>query len=117
MTVRLSVTADSAIVRVEDQGIGVPAGFREQLFLEFVRAPNARQHSPEGTGLGLALVHEVAVAHGGTVALEDKDGPGTSFRLELPLHRMPPDWPRSLHGGYWAGYASDTDPSSPGHIA
>jgi signal transduction histidine kinase len=109
VTVRLSAMGDHAVLSVEDQGIGVPADFREQLFLEFVRAPNARQHAPEGTGLGLALVREVAVAHGGTVALDETDGPGTTFRLELPLHRVPPDWPGPLHGGYRAGYAGDTE--------
>ena len=116
VTVRLSKTGDNAVLRVEDQGIGVPPEFREQLFMEFVRAPNARQHAPEGTGLGLALVHEVAVAHGGTVVLEEKDGPGTSFRLELPLHSLPAEWPRLLQGGYRTGYAGDTEGLPSGKI-
>lgn len=108
MIVSLSVVGPNAVVRVEDHGIGVPPEFRDHLFLEFVRAPNARQHAPEGTGLGLALVREVAIAHGGTVVLEERDGPGSTFRMELPLHVVPPDVPRLLQGGYRTGYASDT---------
>ena len=111
--VRLAVDGPNAVVRVEDRGIGVPPEFRDHLFLEFVRAPNARQHAPEGTGLGLALVREVAIAHGGTVVLEDRDGPGASFRMTLPLHLAPPDVPRLLQGGYRTGYAADTKPAGP----
>ncbi len=88
--VQLRVSEDVAILRVRDQGIGVPEEFREQLFLEFMRAPNARTHAPEGTGLGLALVREVAEGHGGRVILEPSDGTGAVFRLELPLRIVPP---------------------------
>jgi signal transduction histidine kinase len=90
VVVRLATSGELAIVRVEDRGIGVPEGFREHLFLEFMRAPNARSHAVEGTGLGLAVVREVATGHGGHVCLE-RSGPGeTVFRLELPLHGSPP---------------------------
>ncbi len=89
VTVQLRIIAGLAILRVRDRGIGVPEEFREQLFLEFMRAPNARRHAPEGTGLGLALVREVAEGHGGRVTLEPPDGAGAVFRLELPLRIVP----------------------------
>jgi signal transduction histidine kinase len=91
VSVRLRMLGDLVVVRVEDTGIGVPAEFREQLFLEFVRAPNARHHAPVGTGLGLALVREVASNHGGRATLEDRPGPGSCFRVELPMRRTPPE--------------------------
>ena len=109
VTVHLQLDGERGVLRVEDRGIGVPPEFREQLFLEFLRAPNARRHAAEGTGLGLALVREVAMAHGGRVSLEERDGPGAAFRVELPLRRVPPEVARSLQGGYATGYAADTE--------
>jgi signal transduction histidine kinase len=113
--VRLRLVGEHAVVRVEDQGIGVPPEFRDHLFLEFVRAPNARSHAPEGTGLGLALVREVAIAHGGRAVLEEREAPGATFRVELPLHRVPPELLRPLQGGYAHSYAGDTEEPPPGH--
>jgi signal transduction histidine kinase len=91
VNVKLGVEDGFAVLRVVDHGIGVPKEFRDQLFLEFVRAPNARAHAPEGTGLGLALVREVALAHGGRVTLESPQAGGSTFRLHLPLHMPAPD--------------------------
>jgi signal transduction histidine kinase len=108
VTVRLVIQGESVVVFVEDHGIGVPGEFRDQLFLEFVRAPNARHHAPVGTGLGLALVREVASNHGGRAVLDDTDGPGSIFRLELPLRRTPPEVTQTLQVGDAAGYKADT---------
>jgi signal transduction histidine kinase len=38
----------------------------------------------EGTGMGLALVHRIVTAHGGSVRLVSQEGPGTAFEIELP---------------------------------
>lgn len=89
VVVRLRVASRRVVVRVEDTGIGVPEDFRDRLFLEFMRAPNARAYAPDGTGLGLALVREVALAHGGSVTLDTREGPGAAFRIELPLEHRP----------------------------
>jgi two-component system sensor histidine kinase SenX3 len=109
LTVHLWLADGRGQLRVEDRGIGIPPEFREQLFLEFLRAPNARHHAAEGTGLGLALVREVALAHGGRVWLEERPAPGTSFRMAFPLRRTPPEVVKSLPAGYGAGYGPDTD--------
>ncbi|HSK08496.1 MAG TPA: HAMP domain-containing sensor histidine kinase [Vicinamibacterales bacterium] len=109
VTVHLQLEGEWGVLRVEDRGIGVPSEFRDQLFLEFLRAPNAREHASEGTGLGLALVREVAVAHGGRVSQEERQEPGAVFRLELPIRHLPPAGVRSLHAGYAAGYGPDTE--------
>ena len=117
VTVRLAIQGESAIVHVEDRGIGVPDAFREQLFLEFVRAPNARSHAPVGTGLGLALVREVAANHGGKATFEGGRGPGATFRVELPLHRTPPEVIQTLQTGDGAGYKVDTGPHHAGRAS
>lgn len=112
VTVRLETGDGNADIRIADQGIGIPEKFRDDVFLEFVRAPNAKLHAAEGTGLGLAIVREVVETHGGSVSVEPTTGPGTTFRVILPLNHVPRDAERSLQSGNGAGYRVDT-PSEP----
>jgi signal transduction histidine kinase len=72
------VALDEAGFRVDDHGPGVPAEHRAQVFERFWRAPG--QARP-GSGLGLALVSEIAVAHGWSVRCEQAAGGGASFRV------------------------------------
>jgi signal transduction histidine kinase len=67
----------SVVFRVTDNGRGVPAELRDHLFEPFASG------RPEGTGLGLALVREIAFAHEGGVRYR-AEGPGACFELELP---------------------------------
>jgi signal transduction histidine kinase len=90
VAVQLRTPGDVAMVRVVDEGIGVPPEFVDQVFLEFVRAPSGKHHAPEGTGLGLPIVKEVAEAHGGRVSLSSREGEGSTFTVTLPLHYSPP---------------------------
>jgi len=64
---------------VDDTGPGMPSKARENLFAAF--RGSARSG---GTGLGLAIARELVLAHGGTIALVEKPGPGTQFRIEIP---------------------------------
>jgi signal transduction histidine kinase len=112
VSVWLRTVDETAIVRVIDQGIGVPLDVLDRVFLEFVRAPNARKHSPGGTGLGLAIVQQVAKAHGGRATVESREGVGSVFRVELPLHAAPAPRPFPLPGGNEGSYGSAT-PSRP----
>jgi signal transduction histidine kinase len=66
------------IIDVHDNGPGVPEKARVHLFQAF--QGSARKG---GTGLGLAVAHELVVAHGGTIRLMDTDR-GTQFRIEIP---------------------------------
>jgi signal transduction histidine kinase len=72
-----------ALVRVDDNGPGVPAADREVIFERFARSGS--RGSRQGAGLGLSLVAETARAHGGTVWCEDRPGGGARFTLALPL--------------------------------
>jgi len=111
VTVRLRVNDTAVTVQVLDRGIGIPAAFRDQVLLEFVRAPNAKRHAPEGTGLGLAIVREVFEAHGGGVAVSSEEGAGSTFAVELPLHYTPPEARRLLQQGNEDGYRPHTAPA------
>jgi signal transduction histidine kinase len=69
---------------VADDGPGVPAGEREQVFDRFYRLEDARSRAEGGTGLGLSIVREIVTAHGGTVQLRDNE-PGLFVDVLLPL--------------------------------
>jgi signal transduction histidine kinase len=66
-------------ISIDDTGPGMPRKARENLFAAF--RGSARSG---GTGLGLAIARELVLAHGGTIALVEKPGPGTQFRIEIP---------------------------------
>lgn len=83
----LEPTADGqlAAVRVEDQGIGIPAEDLPRIFQRFERGHNATGLGIPGTGIGLSYVLEVIDAHGGRVMAESVEGRGSTFTLLLPL--------------------------------
>ena len=80
-----STLQPTAVIRVSDQGPGVPADQRERIFEPFYRLPGASERDG-GVGLGLALVKSIAERHGGNVRCEDNPGGGASFVVELPIH-------------------------------
>ena len=64
---------------VRDQGAGIPAGQLEDIFHPFFTTKE------QGTGLGLSLVHQMVVEHGGEISVESDVGCGTLFRVRLPV--------------------------------
>lgn len=74
----VEVRVNSAGLRVDDSGPGVPVECRAQVFERFWRAPGQTR---TGSGLGLALVHEIAAAHGWTVRCTEAAGGGASFAV------------------------------------
>jgi two-component system OmpR family sensor kinase len=87
-TIELSLREEDgdAVVEVADDGTGIPAAMREQIFDRFVRGEGpADTARGTGTGLGLAIVSAVTASHGGSVeALESESG-GALFRARIPL--------------------------------
>jgi signal transduction histidine kinase len=75
--------AAQAEVLVCDRGPGVPEAYRERIFEAFFRLPGHAEREG-GVGLGLALVRQIALAHGGSVRCEPREGGGSCFRLSLP---------------------------------
>jgi signal transduction histidine kinase len=71
-------------IRVADHGPGVPAEERQYIFDPFFRGQRHVKDQIHGTGLGLNLVKRIIEAHGGTVSLRDKSGPGAEFIVRLP---------------------------------
>ena len=80
----LKELTDSLVLSVEDEGVGIEAEKLELVFEKFYRADNSLTRATGGTGLGLANVKHIALAHGGSVWVESTPGVGSTFFLELP---------------------------------
>ena len=80
-------------IRVRDTGIGIPQNELPKLFERFRRVAGAQGRSFEGSGIGLALVHELVKLHGGEIGVESLVGVGTTFTISLPFGKLhlPPD--------------------------
>jgi signal transduction histidine kinase len=73
-----------AVLRVDDDGPGIPVADRERVFERFVRLDDARARDDGGSGLGLAIVAELVAAHGGTVAVAASPLGGARVEVALP---------------------------------
>ena len=89
IAVSVSASGDGrgAVVKVADTGIGIPADEIPRLFERFHRVEGAEGRSFEGSGIGLALVHELVKLHGGEISAESAPGQGATFTIALPLGR------------------------------
>ena len=83
---RLIVAVEGSIlmIRVEDDGPGLPADQLEHVLRPFARLEQSRNRGTGGAGLGLAIATSIARLHGGTVALANRTGGGLSATLRLP---------------------------------
>jgi len=81
--------AETIIITVRDEGIGIPTRYREKIFERFFRVDNTDSRLFGGIGLGLSLVKEIIDAHGGRIWVESTPGKGSSFFVALPIaHEM-----------------------------
>lgn len=74
-----------AVVRVSDQGIGIPEAEQDAVFERFFRGANARRVAPAGTGLGLPMAKAIVDAHKSMIELSSKENEGTIVTVRLPL--------------------------------
>nr|WP_246298592.1 SpoIIE family protein phosphatase [Nocardioides panaciterrulae] len=108
VTVRLAAEGDGAVLTVTDTGTGIPAEEQAHLFERFHRVAGARSRTHEGSGIGLALVAEIAALHGGEAGVTSTPGAGSSFRVRVPFgvrHLDPGHLARAAGTGSGAGVA------------
>jgi signal transduction histidine kinase len=86
-SVRVALGLDNgwAIISVEDQGPGIPANARDKVWQPYWRLPRERESAVGGSGIGLAVVQELVLAHGGSVAVTDGPSGGARFVVRLPV--------------------------------
>lgn len=89
--------ADTVVVRVRDNGIGIPAHLHDRVFERFFRAHEERDEELEsaGSGLGLPIAASCIRAIGGSIELESEVGVGTTFRVRIPRKPTGPPDPAS----------------------
>jgi two-component system osmolarity sensor histidine kinase EnvZ len=72
-------------VTVDDDGPGIPADLREEVFKPFLRLDDARNQDEGGTGLGLAIARDIARSHGGDITLGDNPLGGLRATVRVPV--------------------------------
>jgi signal transduction histidine kinase len=86
VSVRVTRVLDWAEIVVSDNGIGIPREFIGSVFEPFRQADPSVTREHDGLGLGLAIVHQVVMAHGGTVTVHSAgQGEGSTFVVRLPV--------------------------------
>ena len=90
VTVSMQQENHQVLLHIADTGCGISEEYRESIFQPFFRVDKSRSRQMGGVGLGLALVKEIAVLHGGSVCVESSSEEGTTFavRLTLPKEKM-----------------------------
>lgn len=85
VTVIATNIADEVMIKVDDNGVGIPPEAIPHIFEEFYRADNVKAEAVEGTGLGLSIVSHILEAHDGSIRVESQEGKGTTFSFTLPV--------------------------------
>lgn len=85
--VKLTADKKHAIIRVEDQGIGIPDSEKSKIFTKFYRVGNEDTRKTKGTGLGLFIVCHIVNFHHGEIKVIDNKPAGTIFKVILPLYK------------------------------
>jgi two-component system, OmpR family, sensor kinase len=85
--VTVAIEGTTAVIKVADDGPGIPDGMQERIFDRFVRGEGIGR--PRGTGLGLAIARSVVQAHQGTIRAANNGAGGATFSIWLPLANAP----------------------------
>jgi len=99
---------DHVELRVRDTGTGIPEHELPHVFERFHRVVGARSRTHEGSGIGLALVHDLVRLHGGAVQVASQPGVGTTFTISLPRGsaHLPPERVAAKRSTTWTGRAA-----------
>jgi signal transduction histidine kinase len=85
ITLSLECEANTAKIKIQDSGYGIPLDDLPFIFDRFYRAQHQETQDIQGNGLGLAIVKSIVERHGGQVQVESKPGAGSCFSFSLPL--------------------------------
>ena len=82
---RCNKEGGECVIRVKDNGVGIPEEDQKHVFDRFYRVDKARSRETGGTGLGLSIVEGIVKMHGGTISVQSQLGEGSEFTVRVPL--------------------------------
>lgn len=85
--VSLSLENEQIVVKVADNGPGIPEAEKDKIFERFYRLDDSRARDTGGTGLGLAIAKESVLLHSGSISVESIEGMGSTFCIRLPYNK------------------------------
>lgn len=87
ITISIAGSATRIILKITDNGVGVPPEYKDKIFEKFFRVPTGNLHNAKGYGLGLSYVAHVVAKHKGTIHVES-EGTGCQFIISLPKRKI-----------------------------
>ena len=85
----LEPKGETAVITVQDSGVGIAEEEQSKIFERFYRVDKARSRAQGGAGLGLAIAQWIVTQHRGSIGVESRSGDGATFRVELPMIAAP----------------------------
>jgi two-component system phosphate regulon sensor histidine kinase PhoR len=82
--VDIKEAGENIVLKITDNGIGIPPQYKDRLFEKFFRVPTGDTHNAKGHGLGLSYSAQVIKQHHGTIEVDSHEGLGSTFIITLP---------------------------------